>query len=278
MRSRLGLATVVLAVLAAACASDPPAPVPEAAAPTPEPLTLVWSDEFDGPELDLSKWWTEHSTYGTGGGSIHCYVPDNVTLQNGMVLLTARAESVTCPDGTPRSYTSGMIRTEGLASFTYGRIEVRLRAPEGQGLWSAAWMGPETRAYGAWPASGEIDLIEILGDQVNLGVSSLHWADEAGQPDKATAEVDLSDGFHTYAVTWTPDEIVWDVDGEIHHRVDSWRVPDGAQFPAPFDQPFAIRLNLAVGGNWPGDPTADTPLPSSLEIDWVRVYELPDAR
>jgi beta-glucanase (GH16 family) len=239
--------------------------------------TVVWEDGFDTGALD-PQWQTEHSTYGHSGGSIHCYTPANIRVADGRLVLEARRESVACADGNgTRDYTSGMVRlpraTGGAGSGASAwRVEVRMRTPEGQGLWPAAWLGPDDDTYGPWPRSGEIDVVEVLGRDPGTAVGTLHWAQDGRHHRQSAGTVSQSTGeFHVYAVEWSAEEFVWSLDGEEYHRVTSWDVPPDEATPAPFDQSFELRLNLAVGGRWPGMPDASTLLPASLSIDWVRI-------
>lgn len=153
-----------------------------------------------------------------------------------------------------------------------------MRLPGGQGLWPAFWLLPQNSPYGGWAASGEIDIMEA----VNLGGSggnevhgTIHYGGEwpnnrwsgAGYLVSSSAQ----DDFHTYAVEWDNAEIRWYVDGVMYAMQNSWSSTGGA-FPAPFDEPFYIIFNVAVGGNWPGSPNANTVFPVTMEVDWVRVY------
>ncbi len=263
--------------------TSPPTTTATTAPPTtaPPPVApqgawqLVWADEFD--YFDSSKWTKEHSTYGDGNNELQCYTPDNVVVENGLLRLIARQESVTCPNGSTREYSSGMLRSKGLAEWTYGRFEVRARFPEGQGFWPAAWMSPTDSAYGSWPRSGELDIVESLGHRPDRIIGSLHWMDNGRHIVKnreyfLPAGQTFTDSFHTFAVEWEPGQITWFVDDVAYHQVSNWETDLGAM-PAPFDQDFYMKLNLAVGGRAPGSPDATTSFPSSYDIDWVRAYQ-----
>lgn len=264
--------------------------------------TLVWSDEFDGATLDRTKWRPEVSCWGGGNEERQCYTDRaaNVSVRGGHLRLTARAEAFEGPlmppelsDGQRRTkrqaFTSGKVRTKDLHAWRYGRISARMRLPGGQGTWPAFWMMPNDPAYGGWPQSGEIDIMEA----VNLGTpcaacaggietrtsAAIHFG--AAWPDNAfvtamapeSASAAPHQAWRTYAVEWGEGRIQWFVDGELFMRADAedWNGTDGA----PFDQPFYAMLNLAVGGrmseqaNGMGfDPNA---FPASLLVDWVRV-------
>lgn len=258
----------------------------EVAAPGAEPVpasdngawVTVWEDDFDGPALD-PRWTVEHSTFGHAGGSVHCYTPANVAIGDGFLRLSGQPETVDCPDGNGvREFTSGMVRARGATGGidtegTAWRVDVRMRAPSGQGLWPAAWLGPDSDAYGPWPQSGEIDIVEVLGRDPGTAVGTLHWAEGAVHEQLAGTVAQAAEEFHTYTVEWSGTGFEWSLDGVPYHQVTTWAVPPGAAFPAPFDRSFELRLNLAIGGRWPGMPDATTPWPATLEIDWVRVQQ-----
>jgi len=231
---------------------------------------LVWHDEFNGSSLDRSKWAPEHSTYGDGNNELQHYRPENVSVGSGLLRIQARPEAY-----RGRDYTSGMLRTRNLASWTYGRFEISARLPRGQGLWPAFWMSPDDYSYGGWPASGEIDVFEVLGHEPDVVHGTVHWSEGRHRLSSGavrTGGFDTSEGFHTYAVEWEPGEIRWYLDGQLYHLSRGWSAPGGGA-GAPFDQSFYLKLNLAVGGNWPGAPDASTPWPADMYVDWVRVFQ-----
>lgn len=252
---------------------------------------LIWSDEFEGDRLDPEKWSAAHDCWGGGNDERQCYQPANVQVSDGRLRIVARKERGSGPSlpphlpGSPRTltrdYTSGKVQTRGKASFRYGRVEVRARLPEGQGLWSAIWMLPEHDNYGPYPQSGEIDIAEV----VNLGARCrfcrggrehrVHGAIHHGWSLDANRQIGGSrplpptvDGFHVFALDWSPARMTWSVDDEAYFSTPGRR---------PFDQRFHLILNLAVGGSWPESHNArgvdDAALPATMEIDWVRVYE-----
>ncbi|NIB42631.1 glycoside hydrolase family 16 protein [Pseudomaricurvus alkylphenolicus] len=250
--------------------------------------TLVWRDEFDGDSLNLNNWHvqtgdgTEYGIPGWGNNELQWYQAENLLVADGELIISALPENVS---GYP--YTSGRIRTLNKVDTTFGRIEARIQVPEGRGLWSAFWMLPSQSEYGGWASGGEIDIMEAVnpgagGDVIH---GTLHFGMAWPLNVSAGGHIDATpgDGYHTYAVEWEGEEIRWYMDG-VHYATvgaDAWwsyfyqdrengyQNPDGA----PFNQDFHLLLNLAVGGNWPGNPDASTSFPAQMRVDYVRVYE-----
>lgn len=242
-------------------------------------LNLVWSDEFDGTQLDPEVWFFESgdgSQYGIpgwGNNELEWYLPDSAELNNGLLTITARRESQ-----SGKNYTSARINTRDRFAFRYGRIEARIRLPAGQGLWPAFWLLPQDDTYGSWAASGEIDVMEAVNPAASGGntvYGTLHYGGEWPANDSSGSQyqvsTDITTEFHDYALEWDENEMRWYVDGVLYAMQNSW-YSSSAAFPAPFDQPFYILLNVAVGGNFPGSPTASTVFPVTMEVDYVRVY------
>ncbi len=238
---------------------------------------LVWQDNFDGSSLNLSNWEYQYGDgcpelCGWGNAELQHYTdhPENISVSNGTLKITARKNSGTFPE-----YTSSRIRTKGLASFQSGRIEARIKMPIGQGLWPAFWMLPEDFNYGSWPLSGEIDIMEMLGQEPSITHGTIHYGAKWPMNQYQGNSIDLGgtalhDEFHTYAIEWEQDEIRWYLDNQLF----STKTNDNlGTFPWRFDQDFHLLLNVAIGGNWPGYPNASTPFPQSMEVDYVRVYE-----
>ena len=274
--------------------------------------TLIWSDEFEGEKIDRAKWGFDVDCWGGGNDEHQCYTksPRNVAIEDGKLVITARHERVTGPalpshmrrmSATPeaeatRNFSSARLTTKGRASWRYGRIEVRARLPQGQGTWPAIWMLPEKDRYGAWAASGEIDILEA----VNLGVpcakcpggrestilGTLHfggkWPNNKYKGDEVPFPEVLEGGFHTYAIEWYPDRILWQVDGRTfaEREASEWSTTGSEAPGAPFDQPFHLILNLAIGGKLAesrgvGGVRLDG-YPKRMEVDWVRVWQKPE--
>ncbi|MGB5578774.1 MAG: glycoside hydrolase family 16 protein, partial [Woeseiaceae bacterium] len=257
-------------------------------------LTLVWSEEFNGPEIDPEVWFfatgdgTEKGLPGGwGNNELQYYLPDNAMIVNGVLEITARRETV-----GNLNYTSARINTEDRFAFKYGRIEARIKMPSGQGLWPAFWMLSQDSDYVCgvdnqgndrpcvWAATGEIDIVEAInldGTNGNEIFATIHYGGEfpANQSTSVTytPSVDVTESFNTYAIEWDEDEIRWYFNGLLYAVQDSWNSAALNGGPsAPFDQNFHILLNLAVGGNFPGSPNGTTPFPATMQVDWVRVY------
>ncbi|MGB5512100.1 MAG: glycoside hydrolase family 16 protein, partial [Woeseiaceae bacterium] len=251
-------------------------------------LTLVFSEEFDGPEIDPEVWFfatgdgTEKGLPGGwGNNELQYYLPDNAMIVNGVLEITARRETF-----GDFNYTSARINTEDRFAFKYGRIEASIKMPSGQGLWPAFWMLSQDSEYQCggdpcvWAAIGEIDIVEAInldGTNDNEIFATIHYGGEfpANQSTSVnyTPSVDVTESFNTYALEWDETEIRWYFNGQLYAMQNSWdSSADGKDFPAPFDQNFHILLNLAVGGNFPGSPNGTTPWPATMSVDWVRVY------
>lgn len=181
-------------------------------------------------------------------------------------------------------YTSGKVTAQNKKDFTYGKVVARAKAPEGKGLWPAIWMMPQDESYyGQWPKCGEIDIMEVLGSDVKTAYGTLHYGEPHGEQ-QGTVVLDngsFADDFHEYSVEWEPGEMRWYIDDELYLTVNDWftavQGEDEKPYPAPFDQPFFVQMNLAVGGTWPGDPDENTDFDNAeFEIDYVRVYQKPE--
>ncbi len=243
-------------------------------------LTLVWSDEFDGAAIDPETWFFatgDGSEVGLPGGwgnaELQWYLPDNAQIEEGILKITARQEQV---EG--RIYTSARLNTEDRFAFKYGRIEARIKLPAGQGLWPAFWMLPQDSPYGEWAAKGEIDILEAInlgGTGGNEILGTIHFGGEF--PANVFSSIyytpgpNVTEDFHVYALEWDATEIRWYFDDTLYGVQNNWN-STAAPYPAPFDQPFHILLNMAVGGGLPGYDIDPTAFPATMEVDWVRVY------
>ncbi|MEK7675481.1 MAG: glycoside hydrolase family 16 protein [Verrucomicrobiota bacterium] len=248
---------------------------PSAFAADPAGWELVWSDEFDGAAVDLTKWEFEVNARGGGNNELQYYLTNNVRVRDGLLVLEARQERYTGPEGT-RDYTSSRLRTLRQGDWRYGRFDIRARLPQGRGLWPAIWMMPTDQKYGGWPHSGEIDIMEFLGHEPNKVYGTLHYSNPAGRHQYHGTNTTLTAGtfaeqFHVFRLDWEPGVFRWHVDDRLYQTQTNWTCRSGS-FPAPFDQRFHLILNVAVGGNWPGKPEATTLFPQSMAVDYVRVY------
>ena len=254
-----------------------PIPAPTA---TPEPWAvegweLVWRDEFEGNEIDDTKWSFEVNGKGGGNNELQYYTdfPANAYIENDMLVIEAREEKY-----IGRKYTSARMRTLAKGDWTYARVEVRAKMPTGQGLWPAIWMLPTEWSYGGWPSSGEIDIMELLGHEPDTVHGTIHYGglgnhQYTGRAYKLT-EGDFTSEFHTFAIEWEEGVMRWYVDDDLYQTQSAWNTKN-KEFPAPFDQRFHLILNVAVGGNWPGSPDETTTFPQQMVVDYVRVYQRP---
>jgi len=252
------------------------------------PWQLVWHDEFNGSTLDLSKWSHEENCWGGGNNELQCYTsrPKNSFVSNGHLYIVAYKEQYTGRagqngDGEPKTlpYTSARLRTKHKAEFKYGRICMRAKLPYGQGTWPAFWMLPTDSPYGGWSASGEIDIVETVNissdPNADQDVHGTLWY--GGQyPNQVSSSGHHSVSnpafnFHEYCIEWDKNSFKWFVDNEFYQsKVDWWS--EKGEGKAPFDTPFHILLNLAIGGDWPKSPDDSTIFPQEFVIDYVRVF------
>jgi beta-glucanase (GH16 family) len=252
--------------------------IQEATYPKSSDWRKVWEDEFDGTDIDPAKWEYQLGGTGWGNNELQYYTgnPENARVENGRLKIIARKENY-----GGRQYTSARLRTREKGDWRYGRFEIRARLPRGKGIWPAIWMMPTDDVYGTWAASGEIDIMEFLGHEINKVYGTLHYGGEYGKnrssgKDYVLPAGNFCDSFHEFVLEWEPGVMRWYVDDYLFSTQTSWdslnaRKP--APFPAPFDQRFHMILNLAVGGNWPGSPDASTQFPQELEVEYVRVYQ-----
>lgn len=232
--------------------------------------TLVWQDNFDASSLNLSDWTYEIGTgdNGWGNNELQYYTNTNTLLQDGHLVIEAKEESRNGSD-----YTSARIVTLDKQSFEYGRIDIRAVLPEGQGIWPALWMlGSNFRTVG-WPASGEIDIMEMIGGSGRESTvhGTVHW-DNNGQRAQFGGDTTLptgtfNDEFHVFSIEWTASRITWFMDDQQFHAIDT----TPAQL-SEFRNSFFFIFNIAVGGDWPGIPNSTTSFPQYLIVDYVRVF------
>lgn len=248
--------------------------VQEATNAAPQPMgavaaldwRLTFQDEFDGGQLDSSKWNDHFQGRRTNDPELQYYAEDGHEVSEGFLRLKAEKRAT---EG--KAYTSGMIGSFEKFSQKYGYFEIRARCPQGRGLWSAFWLLPEVKDRSKpewwmehWPQ--EIDVLELLGHEPNKVYFSLHWLGGEGKHLFNTMSwvgPDFSETYHTFAVQWEPGKCVWYVDG-----VERARAQEGVP-----DVPMFVLANLAVGGDWPGKPGSATEFPASMNIDYIRVWK-----
>jgi len=242
---------------------------------------LVWSDEFDGvadSAPDQTLWNYDIGGGGWGNNELQSYTSRTQNAFHdgeGHLVIRAIRENFRGQDGISRNYTSARLLTRGKFSIKFGRIEARLKVPFGQGIWPAFWMlGNDIQSVG-WPTCGEIDIMENIGREPSTVHSTLHGPGYSGGS-PLTSSITLpsgerfADDFHVFAVEWEADEIRFYLDGNLYHTRKPSDIPAGQRWV--FDHPFFMILNVAVGGNWPGNPDDSTTFPQTMMVDYVRVY------
>jgi beta-glucanase (GH16 family) len=257
-----------------------PPETPAGPTPTPAAPKLTWSDEFNavaGAPVDRRRWGFDLGVHGWSNNERQYYTDSTANAAHdgqGNLVITARRGNPTgawCAPG-PCEFTSARLTTQHTFSQAYGRFEARMRVPGGQGTWPAFWMMGDDFGRTGWPGSGEIDVMEHVGKQPRTVHGTVHgpgYSGEQGPGSSRSAATDLAADFHTYRVDWAPGLIVWYLDGAEYARLTPKDV-GGDRWV--FDHPFFLLLNLAVGGDWPGRPHADTAFPRSLYVDYVRVW------
>lgn len=242
---------------------------------------IVWSDEFNGTSIDPGKWTFETgNNNGWGNNELEYYTSrsQNAYVSGGLLHIVAQKESY-----SGYNYTSARMKTEGLFSHKYGRFEFRAKLPPGYGFWPALWLlGTNITSVG-WPACGEVDIMENKGYALTNVQGTIHYSDAANNHLQSTAVYTLPFGgsatnFHSYLLEWTTNLIRFYVDGQLYETQTSWSSSTGP-YPAPFNQPFFIIMNVAIGGNYLGNPStntinANTVFPGEMQVDYVRVWDL----
>jgi beta-glucanase (GH16 family) len=244
---------------------------------TPETYTgyaSAWQDEFSGTNLDATSWAYDIGTGsgGWGNNELQYYTnrPDNVYLDNGKLVIQAKKESF-----MGSAYTSARIITKNKRDFTFGRIDIRAKLPVAKGLWPALWMLGKKIDQTSWPACGEIDIMELVGKDPNKVYGTLHWAASNGTRQLFGTNYTLPTGtfaekFHVFSLVWEADKLEIFMDDISYYKFDKSKV-GGAAYP--FNEPFFLIFNVAVGGDWPGSPDATTTFPQQMVVDYVRVFK-----
>jgi len=248
---------------------------------------LMWSDEFDQSKLDPSKWSfdTSRNKVGWYNGELQYYAAgrqENLRIKNGRLIIELREDPraiAKLPDWGKQQYSSAKIVTKDKVAFNTGFVEVSAKLPCARGTWPAIWMMPQ--AGGSWPDGGEIDILEQVGSQPNVAHATLHTAlfnhTRHNGRGAETAVPTACSAFHRYQLAWTVDWITMGVDDRAYMRVGNDQ--PGGRGAWPFDAPFYLILNLAMGGDWAAAKGIDdAALPQRLEVDYVRVWGMPDSQ
>ncbi|MEN9929130.1 MAG: hypothetical protein RLZZ231_1051 [Bacteroidota bacterium] len=230
---------------------------------------LIWEENFNGTELNETIWNYELGNgcpdiCGWGNNEKQIYTNSNHTISNGLLSIEIKKEN--------ENYTSTRITTAKKKEFQYGRIEARAKLPVGQGIWPAFWMlGSNIKQIG-WPKCGEIDILEYVGREPHVAYTSLHTQDSHGNTinTKKTTVPNIEEGFHLYAIDWTKDKIVFLIDNK---EVYTFQPEPKNENTWPFNQPFYIIVNAAVGGNFGGHEIDQSIFPQKFEIDYIKVYQ-----
>ena len=263
---------LLVAALCLACAS-PPNEL------TVEHWRLVWADEFDYTGLpDPAKWGYDVGGHGWGNKELQYYTDarkENARVENGSLIIEARRDR-----WEGHEYTSARLVSKGKGDWTYGRVEVKAKLPSGRGTWPAVWMLPTGKEYGGWPESGEIDIMEHVGSDPDVVHASVHTkAYHHSINTQKTAKISVPSartGFNVYAIEWTPEEIRGLINEKLFFTFKNERLTNASADHKqwPFDKPFHLLLNIAVGGTWGGAHGVDETIwPQRMEIDYVRVYQ-----
>jgi beta-glucanase (GH16 family) len=233
---------------------------------------LVWQDEFNGTALSSSDWNYETGGDGWGNNELEYYTSGNKNayLLNGNLVIEAKKE-----DMGNRHYTSARITTAGKHEFLYGRIDIRAKLPVQPGMWPALWMLGNDIGSRGWPYCGEIDIMELVGKNPRQVVGSFHWQQDDSSNGTINNRYDLtgsdfSKDFHVYSLIWEKDQYQILVDNKVYVTTG----PSGIKAAYnPFNHPFYLLFNVAVGGDWPGPPDSSTVFPQKMLVDYIRVYQ-----
>jgi len=248
--------------------------IPATGYSTPETYagkTLVWRDEFNNTALDLNAWTFEAGAGGWGNNELQYYRPENTVFAEGKLIIEAKKENF-----GGAAYTSSRIITKGKKEFKFGRIDIRAALPEGQGIWPALWMLGGNISTVNWPACGEIDIMELVGHQPNRVHGTIHYGANNSQHQYIGSSTALagtakfSDEFHVFSLVWEQNKITWLLDDVSFYEITPANVSPAAY---PFNAPFFFIFNVAVGGQWPGNPDASTNFPQRMIVDYVRVFQ-----
>ena len=240
---------------------------------------LKWEEQFEGNSLNRDDWNVEFHEPGWVNEELQEYVDseENIYIRDGK--LEIRPIQIKNADGT-YSYTSGRITTQNKHDYIYGLFEARVKVPAGKGYLPAFWMMPaDEDFYGQWPGCGEIDIMEIMGQETNKAYNTIHYGNphKENQGTYVLEEGSFAEGYHTFSLEWLPGELIWYIDGTETFRTSNWYSSSEGRgtfaYPAPFDQPFHVILNLAVGGNWVTYPDDETFESRNYSVDYVKIWQ-----
>lgn len=236
-------------------------------------MKLVWSDEFDEPDINTINWTFElgdgcPNVCGWGNNELESYtdLEENARINDGKLIITA------LKGPGENSYTSARMITKDKQEFEFGRIDVRAKLPEGKGIWPAIWMLGANIDDVGWPSCGEIDIMELVGDKPKTSHGTAHYSINGGHASQGNSYVisdNYSTEFHVFSIFWEQDIVRWYVDYNKFYELRA----SGIGYTYPFNSPFFFILNVAVGGNWPGDPDGSTIFPQEMQVDYVRVFQ-----
>ena len=235
---------------------------------------LKWADEFNGTALNLKNWSFENgdgcpTICGWGNNELEYYRPENTSFKNGKMIIEAKKEAY-----GNKNFTSSKMVTRNKKVFKFGRIDFRAKLPQGQGIWPAFWMLPQHSVFGKWPQSGEIDIMELIGKDPSKNYGTLHFGPGPGST-QLGKNIGLptgifNDEFHVFSLEWNENEITWFLDGK---SFSTFSKKDFGEINYPFNEDFFLIINLALGGNWPGNPDINIYKNQLLVVDYVRVFE-----
>lgn len=237
--------------------------------------TLVWHDEFDGPNIDNNNWTHEFGGHGWGNNERQYYSDrsENSYISDGKLVIEAIDDGLEGSD-----YTSARMISKDKQEFEFGRIDIRAKLPKGQGIWPALWMLGANFGDVGWPACGEIDIMELIGSEPDKVHGTIHWGAQGqgfshfqGNEYSLNNGGDFSDEFHVFTLIWELNEIKWYVDDNLFSTKTLADVSSTGSYP--FNEDFFFILNVAVGGNWPGYPDATTVFPQRMLVDYIRVFQ-----
>lgn len=239
-----------------------------------EGMTLKWQDEFEGTSLNSDFWTHELGASGWGNNELQYYRPENTQVKDGNLIITARKETF-----QGANYTSSRIITKEKKEFTYGRVDIRAVIPKGQGIWPALWMLGSNISEVSWPKCGEIDIMEMIGGSGREKTvhGTIHWYDETSPNANKHANYGgstslssgiFSDKYYVYSIEWDATSIKWFIDGVKFHEVST--TPSHL---SEFNLSHFFIFNIAVGGNWPGNPDGTTVFPQKMMVDYIRVFQ-----